>query len=407
MRVWIVNQYAVAPDQPGGLRPFALAKELAAAGHDVTLVASSFNHWTRSETRLKEGQDTLVESVDGVRIAWHRTPPYPGSTVRRFFSMLGFAWRVFRSPVLRGLEPPDAVVGSNPHLFGALAAERLAAEHGSAFAFEVRDIWPQSLIDYGRMSPRHPAIVVMRAIERHLVRRARLIVALMPSARDYFAGMGADPDRVLWLPNGVYLPDLPPVSPLPENDRFTVLFAGIHGVANGLDVVLDAAKSLQDGGNGGRVLFRFLGDGGEKPRLMARASELGLTNVEFADPVSKGQVPAEIARADAGLMILKSSPVFRWGVSPNKLFDYFGAARPVLFSVEAANDPVAEAGAGISVVPDDALALAEGALRLADTPLEERRRMGENGRRYVEERHDLAKLGRQLADALQDVVASR
>lgn len=407
MRVWIVNQYAVAPDQPGGLRPFALAKELAAAGHDVTLVASSFNHWTRSETRLKEGQDTLVETVDGVRIAWHRTPPYPGSTVRRFFSMLGFAWRVLRSPVLRGLDPPDAVVGSNPHLFGALAAERLAAEHGAAFTFEVRDIWPQSLIDYGRMSPRHPAIVVMRGIERHLVRRARLIVALMPSARDYFAAMGADPERVVWLPNGVYLPDLPPVSPLPENKRFTVLFAGIHGVANGLDVVLEAAKTLQDSGHGARVVFRFLGDGGEKPRLVARASELGLTNVEFADPVSKGQVPAEIARADAGLMILKSSPVFRWGVSPNKLFDYFGAARPVLFSVAAANDPVAEAGAGISVAPDDALALAEGAMRLAETPLEERRKMGENGRRYVEERHDLAKLGRRLADALQDVVASR
>ena len=88
MRVWIVNQYAVAPSDPGGLRPFALAKELAMMGHDVTLVAASFNHWTRKETRLVEGHDECVEWIDGVRFVWLRAPEYPGATAKRFLSML-------------------------------------------------------------------------------------------------------------------------------------------------------------------------------------------------------------------------------------------------------------------------------------------------------------------------------
>lgn len=404
MRVWIVNQYAVAPNQPGGARPYALAKELALRGHDVTLVASSFNHWTRTETRLKPGEDERFEDVGGVRFLWLRVPGYPGSTVRRFFSMAAFALRVFRSPLLRSTGQPDVVLGSNPHLFGALAAERLADELGAVFAFELRDIWPQSLVDYGRMSERHPAIRVLARIERHLYRRAGAVATLLPASREYLVGKGADPRGIVWVPNGVYMPELPAVQPAPARQPMVVAFVGIHGVANGLDTVLEAAEMLLAQGQGDAVRFRFVGDGGEKPRLVQEAQRRGLSNVEFLPPVPKSEVPAAIAAADVGLMVLKSSPVFRWGVSPNKLFDYFGAGRPVLFSVESANNPVADAGAGVSVRPDDAAALAAGALELAAMSPEERARMGMLGRAYVERHHDLAKLGGTLEAALLDAL---
>lgn len=407
MRIWIVNQYAVGPSDPGGLRPFALAKELTLAGHDVTLVAASFNHWTRKETRLVEGQDAKVETIEGVRFVWLRAPEYPGSTAKRFLSMLAFASNVFKSAELRSLGAPDVIVGSNPHLFSAFASERLANDLGSAFVFEIRDIWPQSLIDLGRMSPRHPLVQVMSMMERHLVKQAGAIVTLPPTSSEYYVEKGSSKDALFWVPNGVYLPDLPAVTPLPENERFTVIFAGIHGIANSLDTVLDAAQLLQDAGLGDRALFRFLGDGGEKPRLVERAKTMGLTNVEFLDSVSKRQVPAEIARADAGLLILKKSPVFRWGVSPNKLFDYFGAGRPVIYAVEASNNPVEEASAGVSVRADDPKDLADGVVKLMETPLEARRKMGQNAREYVELNHDLAKLGKVLEQALCHAVESK
>lgn len=399
MRIWIVNQYAVAPSDPGGLRPFSLAKELVLAGHEVTLVAGSFNHWTREETRLKEGQDEVEEFVDGVRFVWIRTPAYPGSTVKRFFSMIAFGNRLLKSPTLHASAPPDVIVGSNPHLFAAYAAERLANDLDAAFVFEIRDIWPQSLVDLGKMSEMHPLIFTMRRMENHLVKSAGAIVTLPPTSADYYVARGSTADSLFWVPNGVYLPDLPPVQELPQNDKFTVIFAGIHGVANSLDTVLDAGALLMDADVEG-VLFRLLGDGGEKPRLMERARAMGLTNVEFLDPVSKSRVPEEIAKADAGLLILKKSPVFRWGVSPNKLFDYMGAGRPVIYAVEASNNPVAEANAGISVRADDPKDLADGVVRLMQTSLEERKQMGLNGRAYVERNHDLAKLGSVLEQAV-------
>lgn len=405
MNIWIVNQYAVAKDQPGGARPFALARELALRGHDVTLVAASFNHWTRRETRLRPGEDERFETEDGVRFLWLRVPEYPGSTVRRFLSMLSFARSVFFSPSLRSLAPPDVVVGSNPHLFGALAAERLAHETGAVFAFELRDIWPQSLVDYGRMSEAHPAIWALRRIERHLYRKAKVIATLLPASKPYLVEHGADPEGIVWVPNGVYLPDLPEVSPPAGNRPFVIAFVGIHGVANGLGTVLDAARILLDRGEGDTVLFRFVGDGGEKAALVERAEREGLTNVEFLDPVPKAEVPKVIAAADAGLMVLKTSPVFRWGVSPNKLFDYFGAGRPVLFSVQGANNPVEEAGAGVSVPADDPVALADGALDLARTTPGRLREMGLAGRAYVEANHDLAKLGGTLESMLAKAVA--
>jgi len=405
LRVWIVNQYAVAKDQPGGARPFALARELALRGHEVTVVAASFNHWTRCETRLRTGEDERLEDCDGVRFLWLRVPAYPGSTVRRFLSMAAFAKAVYFSPTLRAMPPPHAILGSNPHLFGALAAERLANDLGATFAFELRDIWPQSLVDYGRMSEGHLAIRVLRRIERHLYRKAAAIATLLPASKQYLVDHGADPSGIVWIPNGVYLPDLPEVSPAPGNRPFVIAFVGIHGVANGLGTVLDAAKMLQDRGEGETVRFRFVGDGGEKQALVERARAHGLSNVEFLDPVPKGDVPGVIAAADAGLMILKTSPVFRWGVSPNKLFDYFGAGRPVLFSVEAGNNPVEEAGSGVTVRPDDAGALAAGALELARTDPGRLREMGLAGRAYVEAHHDLAKLGGTLEGMLVNAVS--
>ncbi len=405
MKVWIVHQHAVPPSLPGSVRPFALAKELVSRGHEVVIPASSFNHWTRTEMRLQAGEDSRSEVVDGVQFLWLRAPAYPGSGAMRFVSMLSYATNLFSSRALRALGPPDVIVGSSPNLIAAYGAERLANDLGAAFVFEVRDIWPQSLVDVGRMSPRHPVVKLMGWMENHLVRNAGSIVSLLPTNADYYVEKGAQVQGYFWVPNGVYLPDLPHPKPIPHNERFTVLFAGIHGIANGLDTVLEAAQVLSEAGVGDKVLFRFLGDGGEKPRLVQRALDMGLTNVEFLDAVPKGQVPEMLAQADAGLLILKKSPVFRWGVSPNKLFDYLGAGRPVIYAVESSNNPVEEAGAGVTVRAEDPDDLAAGVVRLMDTPRDERQRMGDRARAYVEEHHDFARLGDRFEQALQHAVA--
>lgn len=400
MKIWLVNHYALPPTETGGTRHFTLARELMKLGHEVTIFASSFDHFARKETRLAPGETFKVETFEGVPFVWLRTPPYPGNTLARMWNMAYFGWQFFRLADRLPVERPDVVIGSSPHLFAALAAERVARRHRVPFLLEVRDLWPQSLVDLSNISERHPAIIGLERIERYLYRHSARIISLLPGAAGHMAEKGADPARVLWLPNGVDAGLAPEPSPGAAQEAFTVMFAGAHGVANGLDAILDTARLLR----GEPVRFRLIGQGPEKERLMKRAEDEGLTNVTFDAPVPKEQIYGVLAQADAFLMILKDSPVFRWGVSPNKLFDYMAMARPVVFGVSTPFNPIDDAKAGLTVPPEDPAAMAEAIRALMAMSPEARWEMGLRGAAYVKENHDFGKLAARLDAALREVV---
>lgn len=400
MNIWLVNHYAISPQQAGGTRHYTMARELVQRGHQVTIIASSFDHTTRKELHIPDGAPSRLEVVDGVRFLWLRTPPYEGNSARRLWNTAAFARKVLglRARDLGGR--PDVVLGSSPHLFAAWAAERLARRYRAPFVLEVRDLWPQSLVDLGSFSSGHPFIRLLASLEKRLYRRARRIVTLLPGAAEHIAQKGGDPAKIVWIPNGIDLDRLPSPEPPAAKETFELMYAGTHGLANGLQVVLEAAERLQNH----PVRFRLVGDGPDKPRLMAMAEENGLKNIVFEQPVSKSQIPGLLREADAFLMVLRDSPVFRWGVSPNKLFDYMAAARPVIFSVNTPLNPVAAAGAGITAPAEDADALAEAALELSTMSPEERWQMGLRGRKYVEENHNLNLLANKLELVLSDAV---
>jgi glycosyltransferase involved in cell wall biosynthesis len=180
-----------------------------------------------------------------------------------------------------------------------------------------------------------------------------------------------------------------------------VTYAGAHGLANDLDTALDAAKILRDMPTAGSVSVRFIGDGAEKPRLQARANAEGLTNVEFRPSVSKDEIYRSLSDADAFLMPLKDSPVFRWGISPNKLYDYLALQRPIIFAIRTRYNPVADSGAGITVPPEDAHQLADAITRLAAMSHAERREIGHRGRQYVENHHSYSVLAERFEGVLE------
>ncbi|WP_082077929.1 glycosyltransferase family 4 protein [Thermus filiformis] len=305
MNVWMVNHYALPPSQAGITRHYTLAKELLKRGHQVIIWASSFNHGTKEE-RLANRETHKLELTDGVPFYWIRTPPYKGNSPARVWNMLTFSYRVWQLGRGFRLAKPDVILGSSPHPFAALAAEWLASHFRVPFVLEVRDLWPQSLIDLGDIPPSHPFVVLLDKIERHLYRKASTIVTLLPDAGEYMTAKGADPSRVVWIPNGIDLELVPTPSPPQPKEPFTVMYAGAHGLANGLELALEAAHLLEKEGWGRRVRFRFVGDGPEKPTLIRRARELGLGNVSFEEPVPKGEVYTLLNQADAFLIILQT-----------------------------------------------------------------------------------------------------
>ncbi len=406
MNIWIVNHYAVPPNLAGGTRHYTLAKELVRRGHSVTLVASSFDHTARRELHLQRGERYKLEDVRGVRFLWLRTPPYAGNTSARVRNMIAFAHQVWRTATHKVLGKPDVILGSSPHLFAALAAERLAARYAVPFVLEVRDIWPQTLVDLGNFPRYHPFVAMLEGIERYLYRRARRIVTLLPGASGHMEEKGVNPSKVIWIPNGIDLhliPNLSNLWPPRQSEVLTVMYAGAHSLANGLGLVLEAANLLQQDGWAERIRFRLVGDGPEKPALIRRAQELGLVNVSFEHALPKQDVYKLLAEADAFVMVLQNSPLFRWGISPNKLFDYMVSARPVVFCVSTPFNPVEEAQAGVTVGPGDPSNLAQAIRKLAEMSPEERREMGLRGRRYVEKYHALNQLVSKLDEILREL----
>lgn len=393
MKLLIVNHYAVPPTEGGGTRHAAIGAELVRRGHEVVIVASDVPYLTRQR------RDGAPEAPSVVPFRYVRTAQYEGNGVKRVLGMVAFAIGAYR--LRRQLARPDVVVGSSPHPLAALAAAFMARRWGVPFVLEVRDIWPQTLVDVGRMAPRHPLVWVFRVVERALYRMAQRVVILLPGARTYLEEQGVARDRIILVPNGADLSLYPDPRPAPRADPFRVVYAGAHGVANSLDTVLDAAAQLQQR----RVPARFVlvGDGPERQRLLTRAAKQGLSSVEFRDPVPKQQIPGLVADCHAGLLLLKDAAVFRHGVSPNKLFDYMAAGRPVIFGVRAGNDPVADAGCGISIPPEDAGALADAVAALAAMTGEARDTMGARGRRFVEQRHAMPVLAGALEEALLSV----
>lgn len=399
--LWI-NHFAVTPRDGGGTRHFEMGRALVERGWDVAVAACDFHLHQRRYTRRPEAEvrSVLREVIDGVSFHWLWAAPYQRNNWRRGWNWLSFARSVTAWEPEGGR--PDLVIGSSPHLFAALAGSRLARRWNVPFVLEVRDLWPESLLAAG--GRKGPAYYVLDRIARHLYARADRILCLARGAQQYLAEHGVDPAKIEYVPNGVDSGAFAAVE-RPARDTLTLVYAGAHGPANGLATVLAAAERLR--GEAG-IRFLLVGDGPAKPGLVASARARGLSNVEFRDPVPKAQVPALLAEANAGLMVLRDTPLFSFGVSPNKLFDYFGAALPVVCNVpgEVAG-MVRDAGGGEQAADSSAEAL-EGAIRrLAARAPAERVEMGRAGRAWVRREHDRGILSDRLDQILQEVVATR
>lgn len=408
MNIWIFNQYAHPPDLPGGTRHYDLGQELVRRGHRVVIFATSFHHYLHRETRLQPGEKWKIEDVDGIKFVWLRTPPYWRNDWRRVRNMVAFmfrAWRLGRK--LLKLAPdvgkPDVVIGSSPHLLTPLAAYWVAKHYRAGFVMEVRDLWPQTIIDMGELSENHPITRALQTLERFLYCRAEKIITLLPFAHEYIIACGVPREKIIWIPNGVDFSRFDQAT-MPEmsHEGFRVMYLGAHGQANALDVLIQAAKIVQDRGYR-EIRFVLVGDGPEKPRLMALARELGLHNVEFREPVPKSAAPQVLNEANVFLVQL-GAEVYKFGISANKLFDYMAVGRPVISSAEPLNNPAEEAQCGLTIPPRDPEALAEAVIKLFRMPKEEREAMGRRGRAYVEEHHDIRKLAEKLEKTLCEVV---
>ena len=410
-RILYINHYAGSPHHGMEFRPYYLAREWVRAGHVVQMLAASYSH-VRSKQPTAGGGHAIMrpttERIDGIEYCWYPTPAYGGNGIGRVLNIWAFLRQLWtRSKDIVAAFRPDVVVASSTYPMDIWVARRLARLCKAKLVFEVHDLWPLSPIELGGMSPRHPFIRLCQRAEDTAYRDADVVVSMLPCVAGHMQSHGLDVKRLHVVPNGIS-PDewAGPLAPLQadlrqhveaerERGRVVVGYAGSHGIPNALDHLLDAAALMR----GEPLSFVLVGDGMEKARLQERVAAAGLTNVRLFPPIPKAQVPTFLSLIDMAYIGWLRSPIYRFGIAPNKLLDYMMAGRAVLHSVEAGNDPVAESGCGVAVAPESPQAIAEGLRRLASLSPQERQEMGARGRAFVTAHHTYPVLARRFLEA--------
>jgi glycosyltransferase involved in cell wall biosynthesis len=308
------------------------------------------------------------------------------------------------------------VIASSAHLFVYPPARRLASALGARIIFEVRDLWPLSLVEVAGVAPWHPIVKIMDRIERQGYRTADAVVSLLPHALDHMIERGLARERFHWIPNGVSAHDWDgPPAEIPAEHReaiararregkLVLVYAGAHGPPNALEQVVDLAGVA---GETPPYQFLLVGDGVSKPILQERARAEKADFITFLPRVGKREARAIMQAADVCFIGWQDRPLYRFGVSANKLFEYLMAGKPVLHAISQRGDIVREAGAGLSVPAFDPVKLEEALRRLAGMKAAEREAMGARGRQHVLASYEWSVLGRRYYDICAGLLGER
>ena len=411
-KIWIINQFANTPNMPGGTRHYEIGKYFAKLNWDVEVFSSDFNLSSRKYMILKDFQLWKTEKHEGFQWHWLRTLPYKQNNYRRYLNLVSFSFIFFIRQFFVILfdsilkNRPNVIIASSPQLPAAFFSLILAKIFKTTFIFEVRDIWPQVLIDLGGLKKESFLIRFLYWMESKLYKNSDCVVVLAKGAKKYVLKKGAN--KVIWLPNG---PDLKEFKPLPflkeplnftEKEPFKIIYTGAHGLANDLINIVETAKIM----NKEPVKFTLVGDGPEKRNLIKQAKNLD--NINFLSPVPKLLIPELIANYNAILISLKGVRLFEYGISPNKLYDAYALARPVISTVKGfVNKEINEFNLGCTALPGDPNSLSKAIKKLIMLSKNDRKEMGRRGRELAVKIYSRDKINKLYAELIMKLIMKK
>jgi glycosyltransferase involved in cell wall biosynthesis len=406
MRIAYVCHYFVPEPAAPAARVHEFARAWVQAGHQVDVVTTFPNHPVGRIPREYRGRLQSTEWIDGIRVlrCWLYAVPNRGIG-RRGLDHLSFMLTalLFGLPRLREV---DVVIASSPTLFSALSAWLMARVKRVPFVLEVRDLWPEAIVDLGLMRRGSLSVRVLESLARFLYREAARVVVVTNAFADRLGVQGVPRSKLAVIPNGADTHLFTPGqdgqavrAALQLDGRFVVAYVGSHGLSHGLGAVLDAAEARPE------VTFLLVGDGADRDRLVAERDRRDLRNVIMRQSVSKAEVPGVYAAADACLVPLRDVPIFETFV-PSKLFEVLAAGRPVIGAVRGeARDILNRSGGALVVDPERGDQIVEAIDRLqGDAAL--RADLAQHGRAFAQQQYDRDMLARRYLDLLQGVVHS-
>lgn len=395
--IWIINQYTGSPLYGMNYRSYYLAKEFVKQGHDVTIFAGSYSHLFTNLPKI-EGMFTK-EVIDGIQYIWVKTPKYKSSkSIGRVWNMLVFMFKLFCINTFK-FDKPDTIIVSSLSIFPVLNAYIWSKIFKIEFIFEVRDIWPLTLIEVGNMSKYHPLVILLGWFEKLGYKKAKYVVSVLPYAKEHMINHGMQADKFRYIPNGINLDEVENAEEISDKikecipkNKFIVGYVGTLGIANALEYLIEAAGLLK---NNDEIHFVLVGKGGELKRLKNYCKKNALHNVTFIDAIPKVQVQSMLKLFDVCYIGAYKHAIYRYGVSANKIFDYMYAAKPIIYAIEDKKSLVELANCGLSIDAENSELIKKAILQLSLTTLEELDKMGANGKEYVIKNHSYEFLSNQ------------
>tara|TARA_R110001583_G_scaffold145875_1_gene297878 strand:- start:37 stop:1251 length:1215 start_codon:yes stop_codon:yes gene_type:complete len=387
--IWILNQTAGKPDSGWGERHFNFSKHWISKGYKVKIISGSYNHLFINQPKITNSAFTLEEVEENITFCWVKIPKYDGGSIFKLWSMIVFAFKVLFLKSSQ-LEKPDIIIVSSMPIFPILSGIYLKRKFkAKKLVVEIRDLWPLTpmfLLGYSKF---HPMILLMAWIEKIGYKKSDSIVSLLPNASSYINKISGDASKFTWISNGIdenLLANEPLsksiIDQIPTN-KFIVGYAGTMGLANALEYLIEASILMV---NNVEVHFVLIGNGYLKESLIQKTA--GNLNITFIDKINKAQVQNMLHYFDVCFIGRNDTPLFNYGVSSNKYFDYMLASKPILESSNFIKSPVEMSNCGITVLPESGKSIVDGILEFQNMSSEELKGIGEKGLIYVRKYHN-------------------
>ena len=388
-------------------RPYYLAKEWIKLGHNVTILVANYSHLRKQNPKFQS--DIKEENIDGITYIWVNTPIYEGNGVGRIKNMFAFIKNtLFKASYFVKEYKPDVVIASSTYPSDNYVAKKIAKLSGAKFIYEVHDLWPLSPMELSDMKKYHPFIVAMQHAENFAYRKADAVISMLPKTQEHMQSHGLDLKKWHYIPNGVVIEDWNntveisgeiknKIIELKKNNCTIIAYTGGHAPSNSLSTLVKSAELIKANN---KIHFLFVGDGIDKENLIKQSK--GLNNISFFNSIPKFEIPDLLSKIDIAVIGAVKSSLYRFGVSPNKLIDYMMAKKPIIQYIDAGNDILNEAKAGISVKPENPQAIVDAINTLVNLPKEELNKMGQNGHDFVIKNHDYKILAQKFIDVMQN-----
>lgn len=404
MKILILTAY----DQPDRFqtRSFDYAEELLNLGHEITVFASSYCHFSKKD-RLSGREKYKLENINGVKTYWVKTTPYEGNGISRGLNMF---YMFFRSLHLsKKIDKNfDAVIGTSSPPLISYAAYLISKRKKASFVHDIRDVWPDSLVSLGALSEWNPVYIFFKLLEIFIYKKAHKISSALPYVSKQVEKYGGSKSDISYIPTGISFKKITkPVFKHKEiSKNIKVMYLGGFARVHDIESIIKASEILIDKGYK-NFDFILIGYGKEKEKYKKHIIESKNFSVEFRDSVEKNDVIPTLRTADILISAIVDLPVTKWGSNPTKLYDYMSSGIPVVCSFNSPNLPILDADCGYSVEANSPQKIAECLIEFSLLEKEERFKMGLKGFEYAFKNYNLQTLAKSLEKTIEGSIKKK